>query len=249
VNQRTSRRVDQQPADTTMMGVVHDALRRDLVRLQASLERAAPSMTEDRRTALAEHAEWMMAFLRRHHQGEDDGLFPMLRQRSSQARLLLDSMHADHERILPHMAHVERAERDFAGSGLDRARADLLDAVRALSRDLLPHLKAEELEAMPLVSAHISAAEWRNWDQQHNIKGRSLSALAMDGHWLMDGLDPTRYQVLIHLVPPPARVVIIKGYGRRYRRVCARRWGADVPVGPLRDDSLVVPDDLAKEAR
>lgn len=74
--------------------------------------------------------------------------------------------------------------------------------------------------------------EWRHWDQAHNVKGKSLGRLAADGHWLMDGLDPARYTTLIHLVPAPVRIVIIKGYARRYRAECARRWGPSVPVGP-----------------
>jgi hypothetical protein len=40
----------------------------------------------------------------------------------------------------------------------------------------------------------------------------------------MDGLDPDRRDVLLHLVPAPARIVIVKGY--------ARRWGPDVNVAP-----------------
>jgi hypothetical protein len=54
----------------------------------------------------------------------------------------------------------------------------------------------------------------------------------MDGHWLMDQLDPQRYQTLVHLVPPPARLIIVKGFARRYRRACAIRWGSDVTVTP-----------------
>jgi hypothetical protein len=49
----------------------------------------------------------------------------------------------------------------------------------------------------------------------------------------MDGLDPDRRDVLLHLVPAPARIVIVKGYARRYRAACARRWGPDVNVAPV----------------
>jgi len=45
------------PADTTMMGVVHEALRRDVARLQAAL--APPAVPDGtRRHALAGHALW-----------------------------------------------------------------------------------------------------------------------------------------------------------------------------------------------
>jgi hypothetical protein len=42
---------------TTIMEIVHDALRRDLVRLQSALG-SAPPPDGDRRVAIADHARW-----------------------------------------------------------------------------------------------------------------------------------------------------------------------------------------------
>lgn len=58
----------------------------------------------------------------------------------------------------------------------DQPRADFRDAVSGLSQALLPHLRGEEDEAMPLVAAVLTEAEWRHWDQAHNVKGKSLGA-------------------------------------------------------------------------
>jgi hypothetical protein len=221
-----------QGADTTMMGVVHDALRRDLVRLRAALA-AAPPPDPGRRAAIAGHAEWMMGFLHRHHRGEDEGLWPLVRQRDPQAAALLDRMEADHLQVVPASGHVSAAADRYRTDPGAEARTGLLEALDALAGCLLPHLRAEENEAMPLVSAVLSDAEWRAWDHQHNVKGKSLRQLAADGHWLMDSLDRPRYQVLIHLVPPPARLLIVKGFARRYRTACALLWGPEVTVKPL----------------
>ena len=56
----TTQQLDQKtaPADTRMMGIVHSALRRDLVRLRLVLG-TAPAREPRRRTALAEHAIWL----------------------------------------------------------------------------------------------------------------------------------------------------------------------------------------------
>ena len=62
---------DDGPADTRMMGIVHDALRRDLARVRAALACPVPPA---RRRALAAHVGWMMDFLHEHHEGEDAGL-------------------------------------------------------------------------------------------------------------------------------------------------------------------------------
>jgi hemerythrin-like domain-containing protein len=219
------------PADTTMMGVVHDALRRDLARLQSALSGSPPPGDAQRR-ALAGHIDWMMDFLHHHHHGEDTGLWPLVRQRNPQAGPLLDQMEADHAAITLAVELLRQAAGRYASRGSEPDRANVAAALSALAEPLLPHLRGEEDDAMPLVSATLTDAEWRAWDQQHNVRGKSLSRLAAEGHWLMDGLDPDRRDVLLHLVPAPARIIIVKGYGRRYRAACARRWGPGVNVTP-----------------
>lgn len=219
------------PADTTIMGIVHDALRRDLRRLDRILTESG-SLPPARRAALGVHVEWMMDFLHHHHHGEDAGLWPLLRGRSADAGALLDAMEAEHERIVPAMAAVTRAAGQFRVGGTDERR-DLLASLRELSDALLPHLRHEEDAAMPLASATLTEAEWRAWDQKYNLKGKSLGQLAREGHWLMDGLDADRYDVLVHLVPPPARLLIVKGFARRYRTASQLLWGPGVAVGSV----------------
>lgn len=216
------------PADTTMMGVVHDALRRDLGRLQTVLAR--PELPDAQRVAVADHALWLTDFLHHHHEGGDAGLWPLVRSRSAAAGELLDRMEADHAVIVPLMTQVEDAARAYRASAA--ARVGLRDAVDALAAALLPHLRAEEDEAMPLVSATISAADWNTWDQRTNVKGKPLPLLAAQAHFLADGLDAERHQLFVRLVPAVPRFILLKGFAGRYRRACAARWGADVPCGP-----------------
>jgi hemerythrin-like domain-containing protein len=218
------------PADTTIMGVVHDALRRALARTREALS-VAPG--DARRVAVADHLIWMLAFLHHHHESEDAGLWPLVRARNPEAAPVLDRMSADHDEVDPLLERALGAARRYrADAG---AREELATALDELSGPLLAHLAREEDEAMPVVAASISRAEWRQWDREFNpTKGRSVRSLAMEGHWLMDGLDPARYAVLVGLVPAPVRLVLVRGFARAYRAACARRWGPDVAVGPAR---------------
>ena len=90
------------------MRIVHQALRRDLRRAQVALTSAPPPPLRQRQ-AIARHLTWMMAFLRAHHRSEDDGLYPLVRQRDPAAAELLDAMHADHDEVAAAISTVEAA--------------------------------------------------------------------------------------------------------------------------------------------
>jgi len=211
------------------MEIVHDALRRDLWRVESALA-SAPPPDGDRRVAIADHARWMMDFLHHHHEAADTGLWPLIRQRAPETQGLLDRMAADQAHVIPAADRLRQAAAWYRSDAGDQARADFRDAVSGLSQVLLPHLRSVEDKAMPLMSGILTEAEWRKWHQAHNIKGKSLGRLAAEGRWLMDGLDPARYITLVHLIPTAVRI-IIKGYAQRYRAGCARRWGPGVPAG------------------
>jgi hemerythrin-like domain-containing protein len=167
------------PADTSMMGIVHRALRRDLARARAALTADWPP-ADDQRVAIAAHLDWLMQFLHRHHEAEDEGLYPLVRRRSPAAAAMLDVMDADHHAIGPAMAGLEEAAAEYGRSA--SGRAAVLTALDRLDEVLLPHLRREEDEMMPLVSAAITEAEWQEIEQAYNIKPLGPLELADTGH-------------------------------------------------------------------
>ncbi len=116
------------PADTTMTRIVHNALRRDLMRARtvlaaadsvlaaadsglaaadsglaaadSGLEEPGGASVEQRR-AIGAHLIWLMHFLHAHHASEDEGYFPLMRQRVEDPAdiAVLDRMGSDHEAI------------------------------------------------------------------------------------------------------------------------------------------------------
>ena len=115
------------PADTRMMGIVHSALRRDLVRARLVLAEPTP-LTGERRTALADHVRWLMDFLHHHHTNEDDGLYPLVLEKNPAAGELLAVMDADHHRITPRILELDVAARSYR-AGKDGSDAALLAAL------------------------------------------------------------------------------------------------------------------------
>jgi hemerythrin-like domain-containing protein len=211
------------PADTRMMGIVHTALRRDLGRLHDALTDGRPS--PEQRAALGEHVAWMMEFLHAHHAGEDDGLYPMVLAKNPQARELLAVMDADHERVIPAMDAFGQAAAHWTSSGSEADRVEMLNSLDRLTAVLYPHLEREENEMMPVVAASITHGDWHRWDQQHNIKPKSLPKLAEEGNWLIDDLDPDRRKIVEAEVPAVPRYIVLYGFGPGYRKRSRARWG------------------------
>lgn len=210
------------PADTRSMGIVHSALRRDLVRTRIVVRDSAPAPA--RRRAVAAHLVWMMDFLNDHHRAEDDGLYPMVLEHNPQAAALLAQMDADHRRILPAIDALAEAGRAYGEDRRDAGKT-VLTAVEETEQVLLPHLRREEEEMMPIVSASITEGQWQRWDQDFNVKPRGLLELADIGHWILDGLDEAGRTVITHLVPPVPRFILVRGFAGRYRRRRTALWG------------------------
>ncbi len=212
--------VDDRPADTSTMRIVHAALRRDLERARRALT-GQPPPDPRQRAAIARHLTWMMRFLEAHHRSEDDGLYPVVRARRPDATAVLDVMTDDHHAVGPAITQVEAAAATVAGGGDLTA---LVAALDRLSDVLLPHLEREEQEVMPLVTACMTHGEWHAIEQEHNLDGKSKSELGMEGHWLIDDAPPDDRAAVLGLVPPVQRLLLLHGFGARYRRRARACW-------------------------
>ena len=90
---------------------------------------------------------------------------------------------------------------------------------------------------MPVVSASITEREWREWDEEFNLKPKGLRELAMDGHWILDGLEGPGREHIETLVPPVPRFILLRLLGGPYQRRRAALWdgtpAAEVPSIPV----------------
>jgi hypothetical protein len=209
-----------------MMGIVHGALRRDLLRARDAAD-TPPHPRGRQRRALGEHVGWLMDFLHVHHTGEDEGLWPAVRRRDPSAGALLDSLEADHRQIEPAAAALRAAAERYAVTTDDDARVALVTALDELGTVLFPHLDREVAEAMPVVSRVLTRAEWDAIEQEHYVGPKSVRELGFEGHWLLDDLDEEGRDVVVHTVNPVVRLVLLHGFARRYRRHVDAVWRPD----------------------
>lgn len=210
-----------QPADTRMMGIVHNALRRDIARAQSALTRW-PYPDPSQRAAIAKHLAWMMEFLHRHHHIEDDGLYPLVRERVPGAAQILDAMEADHHALIPAIDRLTETAGHYIRN--PSARTEVATALDELAAVMLPHLQREETEMMPVVSAAVTRAEWDAIEQASAVKPLKPAELAFTALWLFDDATEEDREVVRSLVPKPVAWAIETFTTRSYERSVWRCW-------------------------
>jgi hypothetical protein len=103
-------------------------------------------------------------------------------------------------------------------------REAIVDALQELCGVLVPHLRREEDEVMPLVSRAITNAEWNAIEQAHNLDGKSMAQLGLEGHWLIDDAGADDRARVLGLVPLVPRLLLLYGFGPAYRRRTRACW-------------------------
>jgi len=101
--------------DTHEMVLMHRVIRREFGQLPRLFRSAANNRARSK--VVGAHAREMLDFLHTHHTGEDELLFPLLRERATLDPELMDRMDAQH-------AQVDDARRDprQGVAGVDRHR-------------------------------------------------------------------------------------------------------------------------------
>ena len=207
------------PPDTRMVGIVNDAFRRDVGRLQAALAVVPPAPGS--RARIVEHCVWLMRLLTEFHSGIDAGLYPLVRTKNPYAGELLDRMIAQHREIASRAADVVTAAEHWTSDDDEASQRALATAFDAVDDVLLPHMHTAEVELMPVVVASLTEREWRSWDRACILDPRTKAEMAEAGNWLLDDLDEERREVTLRTISRWERM-LMGVYERRHRRALQR---------------------------
>ncbi|HEX6359292.1 hemerythrin domain-containing protein [Actinophytocola sp.] len=202
--------------DMTSMYAMHDALRRELVQLA----RVTTRVDGDPYRVLHTAAGWALftTCLRVHHSAEDDTLWPALRRTLADRPdelALLEAIEAEHAAIADVVAMIEDL-LTTPETGLDRL-GDLTDS---LATGLAGHLKHEEDQALPLVQAFTTPAQWAHFGEVH--AQRIAPDIARVLPWLLDGATEQTAATVLAVLPASGRTE----YTTRWRPAFAAldRW-------------------------
>jgi hemerythrin-like domain-containing protein len=212
---RTKRSDEAARPDVGFMRAMHAALRRDMDRLEfvaPHLDRAAnvPPPVEDGWIEFREQ-------LGRHHEAEDDDLWPVLRSHLDYAEEhdAVDQMLAEHRALQPAIDAVDTA----LASG-----REVIGAADALGTTLRGHLDHEERVIFPLLERHLSRQEWRTF----LLTERRRTALRHRPEflgWVLDEAREADARAVLSELPRPGRLVYRKVLRPRY--AANHRWEAN----------------------
>jgi len=197
--------------DFTIMYVVHDAFRRDLLRLTAAVE-AGRTADPAVRSGWATFKNQLHV----HHTAEDTSLWPPLRQKVTRPddMAVLDAMETEHGCIDPLLAQVDAS---FAGT----SQAGLTEGAAALTETLMTHMRHEEHQALPLIEAHLGPEGWAVFRQELR-KSQGLRGGAEFIPWMLDSAPTCTIKQVLSSMPPPARLLYRAVWRRGYART--PRW-------------------------
>lgn len=155
--------VDRPPVHEML--IVHRILRRGFAELAALVGRTADGATS-RAQPIAEHADFLLDALHNHHSSEDEVLWPKLLQRAKPHAELVQRMEAQHEAVAEHIERATKLLAEWRQSASRKTADELTGTLTALTDALVVHLDEEESEILPLVSEHITSAEWAELAQR-----------------------------------------------------------------------------------
>ena len=209
--------------DMTMMYAMHDALRRELVRIA----RVTATRDPDPAHVLGAAVGWEMfrSYLLVHHTSEDDALWPVMSQELAgrPADLaLIDAMETEHAGIDPLLNAIDAALADRA-SGPERF-GDLTDG---LVSALTSHLKHEEKEALPLINATLTQQQWQYFSEIH--RNRIGGDVPRYFPWLLDNASEEDAAAVLGLLPESIRDTYRDVWLPAYSRLDL--WSGRPPAG------------------
>ena len=201
--------------DTHEMVLIHRVIRREFGQLPRLFRSAAGNRARSK--IIGAHAREMLDFLHTHHSGEDELLFPLLRERATLDPELMDRMDAQHAQVNDAVTALAAQLPAWTASA-DAARGERMAAlINATMPALIDHLAEEEEKLLPIVSATLTQSEWDKLGK-HGMSAIPLARrLVILGH-ITEETDDAERQRFLRVVPAPARLAYKLIGHRRFTR-------------------------------
>jgi hemerythrin-like domain-containing protein len=208
----------QSEPDLVFVTLIHQALRADGPRMQATVANLQRDDPDARLAAVRGYFDRYREQLVAHHTHEDELFFPALASRVGADRMHRDelvSQHGELDGVLQEIGDALAAMAEPAGDfSANRTRAT--GALSTMVDHLTTHLDLEERTALPLVVSDMPATEYAELESKaRKATPREQSAFMIP--WLAAHASPEQRKAWFRTAPP-LRIVELVNRGR-YRRL------------------------------
>lgn len=214
--------------DVRDMLVVHTALLREF-RLAPAAVRRVGDDDPRQRDRVDTHLDLLCSLMHHHHEGEDELLWPLLRERlDGDDAAMLDVVEAQHAGIDAALSRVNDARsawREAIDATTSRRLASALEDLFGALRD---HLEVEERSVLPLAAVHLDPAEW------HAVGEAGAASVPKPSMPLVIGMfayeaDPAVLRDMLRAAPAPVRILVPRIGPRIYARRALAVHGTRTP--------------------
>jgi hemerythrin-like domain-containing protein len=187
--------------DTSDMVAIHDTFRRAFGDAPGQVASVSDG-DQERARQVADYLGEVCWLLHVHHEGEDQLLYPLLKERAPEHMELFVQMESQHAAVATSLERASGAIERFGASGSAVDGKEAADACQAVLAATADHLIKEEQDVLPIAGRVISPPEWGA------LPAHALSAYHGDRIWLPFGLayesmsSAMQESLLSHLPPP-----------------------------------------------
>jgi hemerythrin-like domain-containing protein len=186
--------------------LVHRVFRREF-RILPALIRAVPPGDTARAETIGSHLANVAGALHHHHEAEDELLWPVMLDRVGLRADLVHRMEAQHERLAGLLTRIDDLTARWRAHAAADVRDELADVLAQASGALDEHLGDEERELLPLVSEHVTPAEWNALNERgREAIPKNKLALVFVGA-ILEEASPRERKMFLAQLPGPARLL------------------------------------------
>jgi len=204
----------------SMNRAIHGAFRRDLDRFATALA-AFPAGDAKRAGQLKTAWDHFNFELTRHHLGEHDIAWPVLRQLGVSSDLL-DQMDAEHDRLAAALKTADAAMSALVATPTTEAATAAGEAITTLRTVADEHMSHEEAEIEPVYQAKKDTPQMKQMGRQFSRGNLLVSGNFMA--WVQNGASEDEMAGLRDNVPGPILAIFGNVVGMQYRRQVAPVW-------------------------
>ena len=180
-----------EPIEVRDMAIVHKTFRRAFEE-SAQLVRTDPTPSAQRVTFLADHIDFIIGLLHRHHESEDLLLYPLLAERAKEQMAMVDEVGHQHVEVNGAIDVVTQSCGAWRRARSADTGEQLAAALDNLNTVLQPHLDDEERKVVPLASVAVSSRSGRPWETTRRRGSRRTCSRLPSVFCSSRSMTPTR---------------------------------------------------------